>query len=223
MPGATSSPPCMPQAVRPQTPGQYREGRGSEGEIGSRISVSWSIVPSLACALPSAISDSCPSPLSPPQWGWRSLWRQGHHRGQLDGLDGKWGRGAKDDIHSSYKAELDRRRVAQVKVVFHARVVGQARTCHRWLVRHVKPLTTPRSNHRGQCGNTQEPTSRSCWAYTLGARPVLPRLPSNDWLAAAGEYRRHVCGLYWSRRRRSYRPSHRQARFLGLCPIRPPR
>ena len=136
----------------------------------------------------------------------------------------KWGRGAKDDIHSSYKAELDSAVWRMVKAL--STLVsedGNDPAIDGWF-EHVKPLTA-RQKEIIADKVASHPRSRRQEAArraALGARSILPRRAGTARLAADGEYRRHVCGLYRPRRQDgSAFQGHRQARFsVGARPDR---
>ena len=128
----------------------------------------------------------------------------------------KWGRGAKDDIHSSYKAELDSAVWRMVKAL--STLVsedGNDPAIDGWF-EHVKPLTARQKEIIARKGRAHQRSRREEAARraALGAGSVLRGRPGAARLAADGEHRRDVCRLY--RPRRQDGPAvegHRQARF----------
>jgi len=110
----------------------------------------------------------------------------------------KWGRGAKDDIHSSYKAELDSAVWRMVKAL--STLVsedGNDPAIDGWF-EHVKPLT-PRQKEiiADKVAHTQEADVKKLlgvqhWVHDLSYRDALERLASQPTVNIEGMYAGYI-------------------------------
>jgi acetylornithine deacetylase/succinyl-diaminopimelate desuccinylase-like protein len=110
----------------------------------------------------------------------------------------KWGRGAKDDIHSSYKAELDSAVWRMVKAL--STLVsedGNDPAIDGWF-EHVKPLT-PRQREiiADKVAHTQEADVKKLlgvqhWVHDLSYRDALERLASQPTVNIEGMYAGYI-------------------------------
>src|SRR5882762_2892635 len=110
----------------------------------------------------------------------------------------KWGRGAKDDIHSSYKAELDSAVWRMVKAL--STLVsedGNDPAIDGWF-EHVKPLT-PRQKEiiADKVAHTQEADVKKLlgvqhWVHDLSYREALERLASQPTVNIEGMYAGYI-------------------------------
>ena len=106
----------------------------------------------------------------------------------------KWGRGAKDDIHSSYKAELDSAVWRMVKAL--STLVsedGNDPAIDGWF-EHVKPLTARQKEIIGEkVAHTNEADVKKLlgvqhWVHDLSYRDALERLASQPTVNIEGMY-----------------------------------
>ena len=107
----------------------------------------------------------------------------------------KWGRGAKDDIHSSYKAELDSAVWRMVKAL--STLVsedGNDPAIDGWF-EHVKPLTARQkeTHRRATSPHTNEADVKKLlgvqhWVRDLSYRDALERLASQPTVNIEGMY-----------------------------------
>jgi acetylornithine deacetylase/succinyl-diaminopimelate desuccinylase-like protein len=106
----------------------------------------------------------------------------------------QWGRGAKDDIHSSYKAELDSAVWRMVKAL--STLVsedGNDPAIDGWF-EHVKPLTTRQKQIiADKVASTQEADVKKLlgvqhWVHDLSYRDALERLASQPTVNIEGMY-----------------------------------
>ena len=106
----------------------------------------------------------------------------------------RWGRGAKDDIHSSYKAELDSAVWRMVKAL--STLVsedGNDPAIDGWF-EHVKPLTERQKQliaetcRQHQRGGRQEALGVQHWVQDLSYREALERLASQPTVNIEGMY-----------------------------------
>jgi len=110
----------------------------------------------------------------------------------------RWGRGAKDDIHSSYKAELDSAVWRMVKAL--STLVsedGNDPAIDGWF-EHVKPLT-PRQKEiiADKVAHTQEADVKKLlgvqhWVHDLSYREALERLASQPTVNIEGMYAGYI-------------------------------
>jgi acetylornithine deacetylase/succinyl-diaminopimelate desuccinylase-like protein len=110
----------------------------------------------------------------------------------------RWGRGAKDDIHSSYKAELDSAVWRMVKAL--STLVsedGNDPAIDGWF-EHVKPLT-PRQKQiiADKVAHTQEADVKKLlgvrhWVHDLSYRDALERLASQPTVNIEGMYAGYI-------------------------------
>jgi acetylornithine deacetylase/succinyl-diaminopimelate desuccinylase-like protein len=110
----------------------------------------------------------------------------------------KWGRGAKDDIHSSYKAELDSAVWRMVKAL--STLVsedGNDPAIDGWF-EHVRPLT-PRQKQiiADKVAHTQEADVKKLlgvqhWVHDLSYRDALERLASQPTVNIEGMYAGYI-------------------------------
>lgn len=110
----------------------------------------------------------------------------------------KWGRGAKDDIHSSYKAELDSAVWRMVKAL--STLVsedGNDPAIDGWF-EHVKPLTErQRQIIADKVASTQEADVKKLlgvqhWVHDLSYREALERLASQPTVNIEGMYAGYI-------------------------------
>ena len=116
---------------------------------------------------------------------------------ELVASTGKWGRGSKDDIHSSYKAELDSAVWHMVKAL--STLVsedGNDPAIDGWF-EHVKPLTARQKELIAeQVAHPTRQMSKSCSVFSTGYAIFLSRRARAARLAANRQYRRHVRRLH---------------------------
>jgi acetylornithine deacetylase/succinyl-diaminopimelate desuccinylase-like protein len=110
----------------------------------------------------------------------------------------KWGRGAKDDIHSSYKAELDSAVWRMVKAL--STLVsedGNDPAIDGWF-EHVKPLTARQKQIiADKVASTQEADVKKLlgvqhWVHDLSYREALERLASQPTVNIEGMYAGYI-------------------------------